>query len=222
MGIYTRWLLPRLIDLAMRSRMVRAERARLLPLASGRVLEVGIGSGLNLPFYGPSVRMLLGLDPSLELWRLGARRRRRPSFPVHFLQGSAEAIPAASASVDTVVSTWMLCSVADPAAALAEMKRVLGPAGQLLFIEHGRSPDPSVLGWQNRLNPLWRRLGGGCNLNRDIGDLIAAAGFFIARVETGYIAGPRLATYLYRGIACVEPSDGRPEGPDFRRLPPEA
>lgn len=202
MGIYARHVLPRIIDLVMRGRTITAERAKVVPGASGKVLEIGIGSGLGIAFYGPSVRALWGLDPSLELWRLGRGRAARAPFDVAFIVGSAERIPVAGESFDTVVSTWTLCSIPDPGAALAEIRRVLAPGGRLLFIEHGRSPDRRVLAWQDRLSPVWRHLAGGCHLNRPMDELIVAAGFTITRLETGYIDGPRPFTYLFRGEAA--------------------
>lgn len=201
MGLYARCILPRLIDLAMGSGAVAEERAALVPMAAGKVLEVGVGSGLNLPFYGPEVERLWGLDPSRELWRLGRSRATRAAFPVEFVEGSAERVPFADATFDTVVATWTLCSIPDAPRALVEMRRVLAPGGRLLFVEHGRSPDPRVRAWQERLTPLWRRLAGGCRLDRPIAELIAAAGWRVDQIEAGYTAGPRPFTYRYRGIA---------------------
>ena len=201
MGFYAKHVLPRLTDLAMRSRVVSAERARFVPMASGRVLEVGIGSGLNLPFYGSGVTSLHGLDPSLELWKLGVRRTAAVPFAIRFVSGSAERVPAADASFDTAVTTFTLCSIPDPAAALTEMRRVLAPGGRLVFVEHGRSPDARVRAWQDRLTPLWRRVAGGCHLNRTIDELIRAAGFTIDAIETGDTGAPRLFGYLFRGVA---------------------
>jgi len=201
MGIYNLYILPRLINLAMQSRVVSGERARLVPLASGGVLEVGIGSGLNLPFYARNVEKLYGLDPSRELWQLAKKRIAGVSFPVDFLALSGEKIPLEDAVVDTLVTTWTLCSIRDPERALAEMRRVLKPQGQLIFIEHGLAPDPRVMAWQNRLTPIWRRIAGGCHLNRAMDDLIRKAGFHFIRIEKGYSEGPKPFTYLYKGIA---------------------
>lgn len=200
MNVYDKYVLPRLIDLAMGSKADTAERAALVPLASGVVLEVGIGSGRNLPFYGPAVERLYGLDPSRELWRLAGHRVQRAPGPVEFLCAPAERIPLDDRVVDTVVMTWTLCSIPDPARALAEMQRVLKPEGRLLFVEHGRSPDRRVVAWQDRLDPLWTRLAGGCHLNRKIDDLITRAGFSLLRLETGYGGGPKTLAYLYRGL----------------------
>ena len=201
MGLYRRHILPRLIDLSMQNRAVRAERARFVPLASGTVLEVGLGSGLNLPFYSPAVERLYGLDPSLELQTMARRRARDARLPVEFIAGSGERIPMEDETVDAVVTTWTLCSIPDPVRALTEMRRVLNPGGRLIFIEHGRSPDARVVSWQDRLTPVWRRLAGGCHLNRKIDALILAAGFRIAQIETAYMKGPKPLVYLYKGVA---------------------
>lgn len=201
MSFYERYVLPRLINLSLRNRAALVERRKLMPLARGTVLEVGIGSGLNIPFYTRDVERLFGVDPSPEIWRLATKRVTRVSFPVEFVECSAERLPMDDKAFDTVVTTWTLCTIHDPVAALGEMKRVLKPAGQVIFIEHGRSPDARVLAWQNRLNPLWNRIGGGCNLNRKIDDLILESGLEITRLDTGYVRGPKPLTYLYRGLA---------------------
>jgi ubiquinone/menaquinone biosynthesis C-methylase UbiE len=144
MGIYQTYILPRLINLVMQNRAAREERARFLPLASGTVLEVGIGSGLNIPFYSPDVKRLYGVDPSPELRKMAQKRARATPFPITFVEGSAEEIPVDDESFDAVVMTWTLCSVRDPLKALGEIKRVLRPDGRLIFVEHGRSPEPGV------------------------------------------------------------------------------
>jgi ubiquinone/menaquinone biosynthesis C-methylase UbiE len=203
MGLYARHVLPRLIDRALQSSVVAAERAKLVPRASGRVLEVGIGSGLNLPFYRTTVQTLCGLDPSVELWRLAAARRGRTPFPIEFVGASAEQLPVPDASFDTVVTTFTLCTIPDPRAALGEIRRVLNPGGRLLFVEHGRAPDARVRGWQDRLTPVWRRLAGGCHLNRKIDDLIAAAGFSIVELDARYSAFPKLLGYFFAGMATL-------------------
>lgn len=201
MSIYAKWVLPRLTDLVMRNKADTAERAKLVPLASGAVLEVGIGSALNVPFYGTAVTKLYGVEPSIELWRIGRRRVERARFPVEFLVGSAERIPLEDRAVDTVVSTWTLCTIPDPALAMVEIRRVLKPEGRFLFIEHGRAPERRVQAWQDRLTPLWKRVAGGCHMNREIDELIARGGFRLSRIERGYTSGPKLLTYLYRGVA---------------------
>lgn len=201
MSFYTRHVLPPLLHLAMRQKLLMPFRRRVAGAASGRVLEIGIGSGLNLPLYAPPVRVVIGLEPSAELRRMAARRAAAAPLPVELLDGSAEALPLADASIDTVVTTWTLCTVADAGQALAELRRVLKPGGRLLFAEHGRAPEPSVARWQDRIDPLWARCAGGCHVNRKMDDLIAAAGFRIETLDHERLPGPRTHTYLYEGSA---------------------
>ena len=201
MSLYAKYILPRFINLVMQNKAAMAERRKFVPQASGTVLEVGIGSGINIPLYAGEVERLLAVDPSLHLWRLARKRLTRAPFPVEFVEGSAESIPVDDKTFDSVVTTWTLCTIGNPVKALMEMKRVLKPEGQVIFVEHGRSPDARVLAWQNRLNPLWKRIGGGCNLNRKIDNLILESGLRITRMETGYVRGPKPLTYLYRGLA---------------------
>ena len=200
MGFYRNRILPRLIHLAMGQEDLKAYRGRVVSAAAGRVLEIGIGSGLNMPFYGAGVTELIGLDPSAQLLAM-ALKAAHPRLPIEFIEGSAEAIPLDTASVDAVLTTWTLCSIPDATRALREMRRVLKVGGMLLFAEHGRAPEARVRWWQDRLTPIWKRLGGGCHLNRPIGDLIASAGFRIERLENSYMRGPRPLTYMYEGAA---------------------
>ena len=201
MSLYSRYVLPRLTDLAMRQERVREQRARLVPKAHGSVLEVGIGSGLNLPYYDASrVRRLCAVDPSAELLAMARRNARLRRAEIELVCQSAERLPFADASFDSVVMTWTLCSIPDPAAALREIRRVLKSGGELLFIEHGLSRDAGVAAWQRRLTPLWRPLAGGCHLDRRIDALIEAV--FPGTVpETFYLEGPRIFTYMYQGSA---------------------
>ena len=199
MGFYQNQIVPILTDLAMRQRNLAAYRSRVVPAADGRVLEIGVGSGLNLPFYSPNVRHLIGLDPSPKL--LSMARRNSSITPIELIEGSAEAIPLENRSVDTVVTTWTLCSIPNAGRALREMYRVLKPAGRLLFAEHGRAPQPNICWWQDRLTPIWKRLGGGCHLNRAIKVLIADAGFQFERLDTGYMRGPSPFSFMYEGCA---------------------
>jgi ubiquinone/menaquinone biosynthesis C-methylase UbiE len=202
MGVYERFVLPRVLDFAMRQEPISRQRAKVVPLASGRVLEIGIGSGLNLRYYERSrVEKLWGLDPSLELQRVARRRATEAGIDVEFLALSSESIPLDDASVDTVVTTYTLCTIPDAPRALQEMRRVLRPGGRMLFSEHGRAPDEGVKRWQDRLNPVWKKIGGGCNLNRPMADLIADAGFALRGLETMYLPGPRPMTYTYWGAA---------------------
>jgi ubiquinone/menaquinone biosynthesis C-methylase UbiE len=201
-GFYKRHILPRLIELAMKNKEASRLRAACVPKARGEVLEIGIGSGLNLPFYSPEVRRVHGVDPSAELQRLARRRAAERRADVDFiLQSADEPLPFADATMDSVLMTWTLCSIPNAPKALAEMRRVLKSAGRLIFIEHGRAPDSGVAAWQDRLTPAWRRIGGGCHLNRKIDDLIVAAGFHIEELSTFYLPGLRPMTYTYQGVA---------------------
>jgi ubiquinone/menaquinone biosynthesis C-methylase UbiE len=204
MGVYAKYVLPRLIDLAMRNKDTTRLRSESVPQAHGNVLEIGIGSGLNLPFYSSTVHHVYGVDPSLELQRMAEKRVAGKSPDVTFLLQSAEdRLPLADLSMDTIVMTWSLCSIPNPAAALQQMKRVLKGNGQLIFIEHGCSADAGVKVWQDRITPIWKRIGGGCHLNRKIDDLIKAAGFQITQQKNFYLPGPRPMTYTYQGVASV-------------------
>jgi ubiquinone/menaquinone biosynthesis C-methylase UbiE len=187
--------------MAMRRGDLNPYRGRVVPAAEGRILEIGVGSGLNLPFYSQRAERVIGLDPSPKLLSMARQAARSSSGPVEFVEGSAEAIPLEDASVDTVVTTWTLCSIPDAPRSLREMRRVLKLGGRLLFVEHGRAPDSGVRWWQNHLNPAWKRVGGGCHLNRAIGTLIEGAGFQFERIETGYMRGPRPMSFMYEGSA---------------------
>lgn len=203
MGYYQQRVLPRLIDLSMRHRELQAYRERVLSAARGRVLEIGMGSGLNLSFYGAQVTEVVGIEPTprlIEMTRAAAERQR---LPVELINASAERIPLPDREFDTIVTTWTLCSIPDASQALREMRRVLKPAGQLLFVEHGRAPEQSVRKWQDRLTPLWKHIAGGCHLNRPIRELIEGSGFAIESIKTGYMKGPRPMTFMYEGRACV-------------------
>ena len=202
MGIYKKYFLPKLLNLAMKAPALNAVRKKLIPLAEGNVLEVGIGSGLNLPYYGRSVKVT-GLDPSLELQIMAREVAAREHVDVNFLGLSGEAIPADDNSFDTVVMTWTLCTIPEPMTALAEIRRVLKPGGKVVFAEHGESPDANIAKWQARINPCWKVIGGGCNLNRRIPDLYQGSGFSFDDMERGYLEGPKVATYNYRGIARI-------------------
>ena len=202
MGFYAKHVLPRLIDVAMKNKESARLRAAWIPRACGNVLEIGIGSGLNLPFYPPTVRRVYGVDPSDELQAMARERAKELPFPVEFLRHSAEEpLPIDGASIDTAVVTWTLCSIPDAAKALRQIRRALKPGGRFIFIEHGRAPEPGVVAWQERLTPVWKRIGGGCHLNRKIDDLISSAGFRLVELKTEYLPGPRPMTYTYQGVA---------------------
>jgi ubiquinone/menaquinone biosynthesis C-methylase UbiE len=201
MGFYAQWLFPRILDLVMRQEQIVRFRDRIGKGAEGTVLDVGIGSGVNLPFYGSRVSRVYGLDPSPELLNFASERARAAQAPVELVCGSGEAMPLESKSIDTVAMTFTLCTVGDPIATLAEARRVLKPSGRLLFVEHGRAPEAAVARWQDRLTPIWKRLAGGCHLNRKPDDLLQSAGFLIDRLETGYLRGPRPMVFVYSGCA---------------------
>jgi len=200
MGFYGDFVLPRLLDLAMSNRQLLPFRERVIGAAGGRVLEIGVGSGRNLPFYRSPAAEILALEPSPKLVAM-ARGTARRDVPVRFLEASAEAIPLDDDSIDSVVTTWTLCSIPHAVSALGEMRRVLRPGGRLLFAEHGLAPSASVRRWQRRLTPAWRRLSGGCHLDRPIRSLIEDAGFRIDRIDTGYVPGPKPMTFMYEGSA---------------------
>lgn len=201
MGFYSERILPHLIRTTMRDERFAPYRRRNVALAVGRVLEVGIGSGENLPHYGATVAEVIGVEPSARLAAMAKESAARTSVPVTVTTASAERLPLDAASIDTVVMTWTLCSIPDPTLALAEMRRVLRPGGRLLFVEHGLAPDRGVRFLQRRLTPVWKRLAGGCHLDRDMRALIADAGFQFERIETGYMSGARPLSYIYEGSA---------------------
>lgn len=204
MNLYNKYILPKITHALCGVSTVSRQRQKVVPLASGRVLEVGIGSGLNCPYYDPNnVEHLFGLDPSKEMWSIAQTRIKSDQFPVDFLHASAEQIPLENNSVDSVVMTYTLCSVPNTQKALSEIRRVLKPHGNLIFCEHGKAPDASVYKWQNRINPIWKKLGGGCNLNRHIPELIKAGGFNIDQLDTMYIPGLRIACFNYWGMAKI-------------------
>jgi ubiquinone/menaquinone biosynthesis C-methylase UbiE len=177
---------------------------KIVPLAEGRVLEIGIGSGLNLSHYNETkVAEVVGLDPSAELVAMARRAARDTALPVRFVLAGAESIPEDSGSFDTVVVTYTICSLPEPEPAFREVARVLRPGGRMLFCEHGAAPDASVRRWQDRLNPIWRRFSGGCQLNRDVPGLIREGGFDIEGLETMYIPGWRPASFNYWGVAVA-------------------
>ncbi len=201
MRLYARFLLPRLLSAAMRQPDLVPFRSDVGRAASGRVLELGIGPALNLPFYCAEVTSVTGIDPSQELLAMAAKCVGDRRFEVRLIEGSAEALPCDDRSFDTVVTTWTLCSVSGAAAALGEARRVLKPGGRLLFAEHGRAPESAIARWQDRLDPVWTCIAGGCHMNRPIADLIAGAGFRLDGLRTAHIAGPKVLTFMYSGAA---------------------
>jgi ubiquinone/menaquinone biosynthesis C-methylase UbiE len=201
MGLYRSLVLPRLVELAMRNSRLARYRQQTIGAARGFVLEIGVGSGLNLPIYGSAVDHVCGIDPSPELLVFARERVADALVPVCLLRASAEQLPFTAAAFDTIVMTWTLCSIPSASAALHEMLRVLKPGGRLLFVEHGLSSEARIAGWQHRLTPYWQRIGGGCHLDRKMDDLIRAAGFRVGALETGYMKGPKPWTFMYQGTA---------------------
>lgn len=201
MPLYTDRLLPHLVHWLLGSHEFAELRRKYLLGVSGNVLEIGFGSGLNLPWYPAGVTRLYAVEPSDEAWKMAREVIEAAPFPVERIGRSAEAIPLPEASVDAAASTWSLCTIPDVGRALREVRRVLKPGAPFRFVEHGRSPEPRVARWQDRLTPIQKKLAGGCHLNREIDHLIEAAGLRLERIDRFYVAGPRIGTYLYAGEA---------------------
>ncbi len=202
MSWYEERLLPHIINLACSVKPARKQRDKIVPLAEGEVLEIGLGSGLNLPHYDQQkIRKIWGLEPSEGMRKLAAKNLEGLNLDVEFIDLPGEEIPLESNSVDTVLVTYTLCTIPDAISALEGMRRVLKPGGRLLFCEHGAAPDQSVRRWQNRLNAGWGKITGGCNMIRDIPSLITTAGFDIVDDERMYIPGLRILSYNYWGSA---------------------
>jgi ubiquinone/menaquinone biosynthesis C-methylase UbiE len=204
-SIYRHHVFPRLCHLALRDEETARRRREVLAGLAGEVLEIGFGTGHNLPWYPEAVTRIVGVEPNPGMHRLAAPRVAAARAAVELVHDRAEALPFADASFDAVASTFTLCSLADPALALAELLRVLRPGGVFAFLEHGLAPEPKVARWQRRLTPLQRLIGDGCRLDRMVGELIAGSGFTIEQLEAGYQpGGPKVASYLYQGLARVD------------------
>ena len=202
MKIYDTHVLPHLVGLACGGSDIAKQRRKVVPRATGRVLEVGMGPGLNLPFYDRSaVEFVWGLEPSEGMRRKAAPALAASDLDVRWLDLPGEEIPLEDHSADTIVLTYTLCSIAGWEAALGQMRRVLKPEGRLLFSEHGQAPDESVRRWQHRIDPVWTRLAGGCHITRPIPTLIESAGFELVESASAYLPGPRIASYHYWGVA---------------------
>ena len=203
MGFYDRFILPPLLEAAMSAKPIRYQRRKVVPLAEGRVLEIGIGAGHNLPFYDPAkVTHLWGLEPAPAMRTRALKRAGDLKFPLEFLDLKAEDIPLDDKSVDTVLVTYTLCTIPEVGRALKGMRRVLKPGGRLIFCEHGEAPDASVVKWQKRITPVWKAIGGGCHVGRPIPQLIREGGFTIDKMETMYLPStPRPLGFNYWGTA---------------------
>ena len=201
MGLYADQILPRAIDLALRGGEFARPRARVAAGLEGEVLEIGFGSGLNIPHYPAGVKRVWAVDPAAAGRKLAAGRATACAVPIEYVGTDAQVLPAGDASVDNVLSTWTLCTIPDANRALAEIVRVLRPGGALRFVEHGLAPDAIVARLQQRLTPLQRRAFGGCHLDRRIDQLVAAAGLELTRLDTYYMKGPRALGYTFEGVA---------------------
>lgn len=202
MNLYEQYVLPKMIDMACGTGNVMKARSKIVPQATGEVLEIGIGSGLNLQFYNAKkVASIIGIDPAAQMQSLAYKRAAEINIPVETIAADIYGIDAEDDRFDTIVMTFTLCSIDDPIPALTEMARVLKPAGRLLFCEHGLAPDASVERWQRRLTPLWKPMAGGCHLDRDIVELIKSGGFTLEALSAEYLPGPRPMTYVYSGSA---------------------
>ena len=202
-SFYDKYILPKFLNCACGSKPINYQRDKIVPLAKGVVLDIGIGSGLNIPFYNKSnIDCLYGLDPSEELLKIAKSVAKKNELKVEFLECGAEAIPLPDQSIDTVLVTYTMCTIPDIKLSNSEIMRVLKPEGRLLFCEHGLAPDKNIAKWQNRINPIWSKIAGGCNLNRDIPKLITSSGFKISNMEEMYLPStPKFAGYNYWGVA---------------------
>jgi len=204
-GFYTRNIAPYLIHGACALGIITEQRRKIVPLATGNVLEIGIGSGLNIPLYDANkVKSVIGIDPDPKMNAIGKSRLENADFDLQVLQESAEQMPLESKTIDTALVTYSFCSIPKPELALAEIRRVLKPGGRLLFCEHGRSTNPGTAKWQDRVNPIWKSLAGGCNINRNMAELISGAGFNINDLENYSLTGtPGIVGFHYRGSASI-------------------
>lgn len=200
-GFYGEYVLPRLTDVALSGRAFAQLRERVASGLEGDVLEVGFGSGRNVPYYPAAVTRVRAVDPATAGRMLAAKRVAASPIPVEYVGLNGEELPLEDASVDHVLTTWTLCTIPDVSRALGEIRRVLRPGGALHFVEHGRSPDPKVARWQDRLTPIQRRLAGGCHLNRPVAELIAGAGLDVGQVDNYFMRGPKAFGYMFEGVA---------------------
>ena len=203
MGLYNKYILPKVLNCTCGSKPINYQRAKIVPLAEGVVLDIGIGSGLNIPFYNKSkIKYLYGLDPSKELIEMAKPLANLNQIEIEFLECGAENIPLLDNSIDTVLITYTMCTIQDVILSNSEIKRVLKDNGKLLFCEHGLAPDKNIAKWQKRINPILNKIAGGSNLNRNIPDIITSSGFKISSIEEMYLPNtPKFAGYNYWGIA---------------------
>ena len=204
-SLYEKYLLPKMLDCCCSTKPINYQRNKVVPHAKGKILEIGIGSGINIPFYKKSqIEKLYGLDPSEELNHMAHKVASQNSLDVEFLLSGAEEIPLPSNSIDTILITYTLCTIPDLNSSMSEMKRVLKDDGNFLFCEHGIAPDQNIIKWQNRINPVWGKLFGGCSINRDIPDIIQSSGFKLNKLNQMYLPStPKIVGYNYWGHACL-------------------
>ena len=204
-SLYEKYLLPKMLDCCCSTKPINYQRNKVVPHAKGKILEIGIGSGINIPFYKKSqIEKLYGLDPSEELNHMAHKVANQNSLDVEFLLSGAEEIPLPSNSIDTILITYTLCTIPDLNSSMSEMKRVLKDDGNFLFCEHGIAPDQNIIKWQNRINPVWGKLFGGCSINRDIPDIIKSSGFKLNKLNQMYLPGtPKIVGYNYWGHASL-------------------
>ncbi|MGY4102171.1 class I SAM-dependent methyltransferase [Nocardia sp. R16R-3T] len=201
MGIYNDQFVPRLVNLVCGATINNPRRQRACAGLRGRVVEIGFGSGLNIPFYPAAVESVSAVEPADLGWRLADKRLAEATVPIERAGLDGQSLPFADNSFDSALSTWTMCTIPDIAAALAEVRRVLVPGGTLHFVEHGLAPDPGVQAWQHRLNPIEKAVAGGCHLDRDIRGTIESAGFAIRELDEFYADGPRFFAALSLGVA---------------------
>ena len=205
-GLYDKYILPHLLNCSCSSKPFIHQREKVIPLAKGRVLEVGIGSGLNLPYYQKdNIKEIWGLDPSEELLLMAKQKANAEGMDVQFINASAESIGLDDNFFDTVIITYTMCTIPNLNQALSEIKRVMKTDGRLVFCEHGTSPEPQVYKWQNRLNKVWSKISGGCNINKNIPLIIESSGLSISQLETMYLPKtPKILGYNYWGFAVLD------------------
>ena len=203
MKLYDKYVLPKLIDAACSQPPMTRLREQYVSQAAGHVLEMGIGSGLNLVHYGPEVKSITGVDPATSLTIKAQQRAEQISTPVEVLGLSGEDLSCDDNAFDTVVCTWTLCSIPNPYRAVDEMRRVLKPRGRLIFVEHGKADEAPVVKWQRAIEPLWKKIGGGCHLTRRTDELLEGGGFKLQTFASGYEPGPKFAAFMMHGIALL-------------------
>jgi len=202
MSLYEKYILPKLLDFCCGMEGFQNKRSQIVPLAHGRILEIGIGSGLNFDHYNfDKVEEIIGVDPAVSSVAMARSRSSQYNSKISFIESSAESIDLPSNTFDCVVIGYSLCTIPDPLKALAEARRLMKPEGSLFFMEHGLAPEQNIQKWQHRLTPGWKKIGGGCNLNRDIENLISTSGFQFKSLSKKYIKGPKIAAFQYYGEA---------------------